>query len=80
MCVLRIGRNIKTKKGSKVERRKETKKRKGETEEMDYWDLLFGLYPSSLCFLTTTFQGRFHLMTREEPSLETLWLKHKDNG
>jgi hypothetical protein len=63
-----------------------------------YWDLPFGLYPSSLCFLTTTFQGmvllsssevkieassidrtqqgRFHLITREEPSLETLWLKN----
>jgi hypothetical protein len=75
-----------------------------------YWDLLFGLYPTSLCILTTTLtvthsqifaqmecmasvlgtqyppieassidrtqQSRFHLMTREEPSLETLWLKN----
>jgi hypothetical protein len=74
-----------------------------------YCDLLFGLHPSSLCFVTTAFQGmvlpsssgetysvgwlaclvhsvhrsidrtqlnRFHLMTREEPSLETLWLQN----
>jgi hypothetical protein len=71
------------------------------------YDLLFGLYPSSLCFATTTFQrmvlspssaetysvgsggppieassidrtqqSRFHLMTREEPSLKTLWLQN----
>jgi hypothetical protein len=58
-----------------------------------FWDLLFGLYPSSLCFLNHNVppieassidrsqQGRFHLRTREEPSLETLWLKkHKDGG
>jgi hypothetical protein len=53
-----------------------------------YCDMLFELYPSSLCFLTTTFQpmeassinwtqqSRFHLMTREELSLEKLWLKN----
>jgi hypothetical protein len=64
----------------------------------DYCHLLFGLYPSSLCFATTTFlpsielvsiygppieassidrtqQSRFHLMTREESALETLWLQ-----
>jgi hypothetical protein len=28
-----------------------------------------------------TYQSRFHPMTREDPSLEMLWLKkHKDNG
>jgi hypothetical protein len=66
---------------------------------LNYCDLLFCLYPSSLCFPTTTFRGmalasssgglpieassidrtqqsRFHLMTREEPSLETLWLQN----
>jgi hypothetical protein len=56
-----------------------------------YCDLLFGLYHlSPLCFATTTFQGppieassidrtqqsSFHLMTNEEPSLETLWLQN----
>jgi hypothetical protein len=54
------------------------------TTVLYYCDLLFGLYPSSLCFLTTIEaslidqiqQSRFHLMTREELSLETLWLKN----
>jgi hypothetical protein len=53
-----------------------------------YCHLLFGLYLSSLCFLTAagplieassidrTQQSRFHLMAREEPSLETLCLKN----
>jgi hypothetical protein len=61
-----------------------------------YWDLLFGLYPSSLCFfkpqhfkgqlieasvIDRTQQSSFHLRTREEPSLEMLWFKkHKDDG
>jgi hypothetical protein len=38
-----------------------------------YCDLLFGHYPSSFCFATTA----FHLMTREEPSLEMLRLQNK---
>jgi hypothetical protein len=58
-----------------------------------YCDLLFGLYPSSLCSATTAFwemvlppieassidwtqQRVVHLITREEPSLETLWLQN----
>jgi hypothetical protein len=46
---------------------------------LNYWDLLFGLYPSPICWVRSidwTQQSRFHLRTREEPSLETLWLQN----
>jgi hypothetical protein len=45
-----------------------------------YWDLFFGLHPSPIeaSSIDRTQKSRFHLMTREEPSLEMLWFeKHK---
>jgi hypothetical protein len=42
-----------------------------------YCNLLFGLYPQiETSSIYRTQQSRFHLMTREEPSLETLWLQN----
>jgi hypothetical protein len=40
-----------------------------------YWDLLFGP-PIEASSIDRTQQSRFHLRTREEPSLETLWFKN----